>query len=41
MPAHKKRLRRSSRPAAGDQVRVATTVAEIVLRVLEMFGVRF
>ena len=38
MPAHRKRRRRS---AASDQVRVVTTVAEIVLRVLELFGVRF
>ena len=41
MPAHKKRRRRSLRPAASDQTRTLMTFAEIVLRVLELFGIRF
>jgi hypothetical protein len=40
MPAQKKRRRRSRRSAASDQARVLTTVAEIVLRVLDLFNIR-
>lgn len=33
--------RHAARSAASDQVRVLATVTDIVLRVLELFGVRF
>jgi hypothetical protein len=40
MAARRKRRRRPRRPAAEDRMRVYITLTEILLRTLELFGVR-